>query len=145
MTEHKVFISYTNSDWEWARHFAVSLGETGLRVSPEFDNPPGGTWQDAMEESLRDSDVIAVLVHPDILDRPQLYFEIGAALALRKTIIPIVPRELDLCEIPLLLRRKRTMTRESPAETAREFADAVDMIGDAPLEESATAYCYSLS
>ena len=132
MSEPKVFISYAHSDQEWARQFADALGQAGFKVGIEFDLSRGDIGQDAMEESLRDSDFIVVLVRPDSLDRPKLYFEIGAALGMKKTIIPIVPEDFESSKIPLVLRRKRLLTRRSPSQSAEEFASTIAvMTGEA--------------
>lgn len=123
MSKPKVFISYTFSDKGWAQEFANSLKQHGLRVW--FDSSavqPGESWKEAVEKGLRESNVIALLVTPDTIQRPNFFFEIGAAMGMRKRLIPVVSKEVDLEVLPPLLRERRYLIKDSPEATAQAFA-----------------------
>lgn len=122
MSNPKVFISHSVSDSAWAREFANSLQQRGLRVS--FDasaNPSGHSWKEAVEKGLRESNVIVLLVTPDTIKRPNLFFEIGAAMGMGKRLIPVVSKDVDLTELPASLRERRYLIKGSPEATAQEF------------------------
>ena len=78
-----------------------------------------------MEDGLRESDAMVLLISPDHITRPNLYFEIGAALGMNKAIIPVVPKDFDYHGLPLPLQRIKFLVRNSPEETAKELATAV--------------------
>ena len=82
MSSPQVFISYAGADVDWARSFAEALQKQQITVwFDQFDVAPGQPWREALEAGLRDSDVLVTLVHRDLLKKPALYFELGAAIA----------------------------------------------------------------
>ena len=123
---HQVFISYAGADTEWARSFAKALREHGLNVwFDQFEIAAGEQWPDALESGLRDSDVFVTLVHPDVVVRPDLFFELGAAIGMNKRVVAIVPKDFDLTQLPSELRLRRYLVRESPEQTADELSEAL--------------------
>ncbi|HYL99722.1 MAG TPA: toll/interleukin-1 receptor domain-containing protein, partial [Blastocatellia bacterium] len=88
MSTPKVFISYSHSDSEWARKLAEAIAGVGLTVwFDQTDIKPGQHLADELEKGLRGSDAIVFLIDPDNVDRPNLFFEMGAAVGMNKTII----------------------------------------------------------
>ena len=129
MSTPKVFISYSHLDKEWARQLAKTIVRIGLDVwFDEFDVKPGQQLADALEKGLRESDAMILLVPSENINRPNLFFEIGAALGMNKTIIPVVPKDFEAHKLPLPLKRIRFVIRKSPEETAKELATAVEAI-----------------
>ncbi len=119
----KVFISYTASDAEWARSFAKALKGRGVSVwFDEFDVQPGESWREALESGLRNSDVIVALLDAQAPAKPNLFFELGAAIGMGKRFVPIVPKGIDLGALPLDLRLRRYLVRETPEQTAEELS-----------------------
>jgi TIR domain-containing protein len=123
----QVFISYSNADSEWAKSFAEALGQHGLRVwLDEFQIKAGESLGEALEVGLRQSDVLVALIDPQTSFRPNLYFELGAAIGMGKRVVPIVPRGLDNSQLPLELRIRRYLVRESPENTAEQLVDSLE-------------------
>jgi len=124
-----LFISYSHSDKDWARQFVESLEHSGLKVWLDEPNIKGGqSWDEALENGLRESDAVVLLISPDNINRPNLFFEIGAALGMNKALIPIVPKDFDYHRLPLSLQRIKFLIRNSPEETAKELATAVESL-----------------
>ena len=122
MDKPSVFISHSISDENWVREFANSLEQRGLNVW--FDShsiPLGQSWTEAIEKGLRESNVIVLLVTPDSLKRPNLFFEIGAAMGMGKRLVPVVSKDLDPSALPASLRERRYLLKGSPDVTAQEF------------------------
>ena len=122
MSRPKVFISDSSSDGGWAREFAISLQQRGLKVlfaSSALHS--GETLAEAVAHGLRNSNVIALLVTPDTIKRPNLFFEIGAALGMGKRLIPVVSKDVDLKALPVSLREGKFLVKRSREATAREF------------------------
>jgi hypothetical protein len=122
----RVFISYSQPDADWARAFAQALKERGIAVwFAESDIRPGESVRDAIEAALRESDVIVALVDPGHPSKPNLFFELGAAIGMGKKVVPIVPRSADVGHLPFDLRLRRYLFRETPEETAEELSHAL--------------------
>lgn len=54
--------------------------------------------------------------------RPNLFFELGAAIGMGKRVVPIVPKAIDLGTLPLDLRLRRYLVRDTPEQTAEELS-----------------------
>jgi nucleoside 2-deoxyribosyltransferase len=79
----------------------------------------------ALEAGLRESDVLVALIDPQSSLKPNLFFELGAAIGMGKRVVPIVPRELDTSKLPLELRTRRYLLRASPEDTAEQLAHSL--------------------
>lgn len=119
----KVFISHTARDTEWARSFARALKERGVSVwFDEFDVQPGESLREALESGLRNSDVFVALLDAEAPAKPNLFFELGAAIGMGKRVVPIVPKGIDLGALPLDLRLRRYLVRDTPEQTAEDLS-----------------------
>jgi hypothetical protein len=122
----KIFISHSGADREWVRDFAASLKAHGSEVwLDEWQVRPGEPWQQALENGLRGSDIVAFIVTPDSIRRPNFLFEMGAAIGMGKRAVPIVAKDVPASDVPFLLRTRMALLKESPEDTAmRLLAEA---------------------
>jgi predicted nucleotide-binding protein len=126
MSKRQVFISYSQGDADWARLFAEALKQRGVPVwLDQFQVAAGESVRDALETGLRESDVFVALIDPMPSLKPNFLFELGAAIGMGKRVVPIVPRELDISKLPLELRSRRYLMKDSPEDTAEELAHAL--------------------
>lgn len=126
MNVRKVFISYSHSDKEWARAFAQTIATSGIEVwFDEFNIKPGEPLVESLEKGLRESDAVVLVLNAENMRRPNIFFEIGAALGMNKAIIPVVPAGFESHKLPLPLQRIKFLIRSSPEETAHELTSAV--------------------
>ena len=126
MKKRSVFISHSARDADWARSFAPALKERGIDVwFDEFDVRPGESLRDALEAGLRKSDVLVALVDEESPSRPNLFFELGAAIGMGKRVVPIVPKDLDPKVLPLDVRLRRHLIRNTPEQTAQELSNSL--------------------
>lgn len=96
MEKPTIFISHSVTDSEWVRSFAQALKQHGLIVCfDNFDDTPDEASASALEKWLRTSDVHVALLDRDSSRRPNVAFELGAAIGLGKKIVPIVPKDID--------------------------------------------------
>ncbi len=130
MQPHQIFISYTHNDTEWAQKFAESLEQLGLSVWLDRKISPGQSWVDEIEAGMRESEIFAFLIQPEKINSPSFSFELGAALSLGKILIPVVPQGLKNHLLPAPLRRIQWLERTSPEETAKKFAQAVEVLSE---------------
>jgi hypothetical protein len=123
MEKRTVFISHSAGDADWARSFAKALKERGVSVwFDEFDVRPGESVRDALEAGLRGSDVLVALLDANAPSRPNLFFELGAALGMGKKVVAIVPKDLDPSVLPLDVRLRRYLIRDTAEQTAEELS-----------------------
>jgi nucleoside 2-deoxyribosyltransferase len=126
MGERKVFISHSAKDAEWARSFAEALKQRGVSVwFDEFDVQPGEALRDALEAGLRSSDVLVALLDTESSSKPNLFFELGAAISMGKRVISIVPKGIDPGALPLNIRLHRYLVRDTPEQTAEELSNTL--------------------
>jgi TIR domain len=121
-----VFISYSSKDRNWASKFANELEANGVHAW--FDQTEiaiGDRVTEKLEEALRESKIIAVVVTPDYLTNPSSAFELGAAVGGNKKIIPIVPREVGPMSMPSLLRGRQLLQESSPQAAGKAVAAVV--------------------
>lgn len=129
MNVRKVFISYSHSDKEWVRKFAETIVTSGIDVwFDEFNIKPGEPLVESLEKGLRESDAVVLVLNAENMRRPNIFFEIGAALGMNKAIIPVVPAGFEYHKLPLPLQRIKFLIRNSPEETARELTSAVAVL-----------------
>jgi len=120
--KRQVFISHSGADSEWVRAFAESLKAQGVTVwLDEWQVHVGEPIQNVLERALRTSDIIAFILTRENIHRPDLFFELGAAVGMGKRAVPIVPRDLETSQLPYPLRVRRSLPQGSPEETARKL------------------------
>jgi hypothetical protein len=122
MSRQRIFISHAPADREWVRAFAESLKAEGALVwLDEWEVPVGKRVEEATEQGLRNSDLVAFVITADNVRAPNLLFEFGATVAMGKPAVPIVPKDMNTSELPYPFRVRRMLLRESPEETARRL------------------------
>lgn len=118
-----VFLSYSTNDRSWASRFARSLRDSGVEAwFDEYELAPGERWQDSIQEALRASRFLVVLISESSMHSPWTFFELGAAVADNKRIISVVTEDVDIAGMPVLLRQFQFLREREPEEAARRVA-----------------------
>jgi hypothetical protein len=65
------------------------------------------------------------LLDAEPTSKPNLFFELGAAIGMGKRVVPIVPKDLDPSVLPLDLRLRRYLIRDTPEQTAEELSNTL--------------------
>lgn len=95
---HNFFLSHDSVDKEVAEIVARTLSRVSLmQVSPWFSSDqspsgglkPGNIWFNEILQKLKESKALVVLLTPNSITRPWIYFEAGIAQALTHEIIPV--------------------------------------------------------
>jgi len=88
----KVFLSFSHADRAWAEKFAGTLKESGTEIwKADWDRSNGRSLSQSLERGLRESDVVVILFDAGTLQNPNALFELGAAMAGDKAVVPVVP------------------------------------------------------
>ncbi|MGG6239079.1 toll/interleukin-1 receptor domain-containing protein [Nodosilinea sp. AN01ver1] len=112
--KYDVFLSYASNDREWVKAFSNALKEEGLTTWFDVaELPPGSRWQDEVQEALRTSKTLIVFLSSTSVKNQFIFFELGAALADQKQIIPVLINDLDIQEMPIQLRQFQLSNRHS--------------------------------
>ena len=133
-SSYDVFLSYSSQDKPWVAEFVSTLKGAGVR--PWFDVwelVPGEPWQEKLEEALRKSRTFVVVLSPHNAGSPWTFFELGAAIADDKRIIPVATEDLDLTTLPVALRRLQFLKEPSSQAAGRRLAE---VLGKARLSGS---------
>ncbi len=126
MNEPKVFISHSVKDADWVRSFAQALQQRGVSVWFDgLDVEPGNSLPDALEDGLRNSDVLVALVDSESSWMPNVLFELGAAIGMGKRVVSIVPKGIEPTALPFDVRLRRYLVRETPEQTAEELSSSL--------------------
>ncbi len=123
---YDIFLSYSSASQPWVREFTEALTAAG--VSTWFDAHdilPGDRWQAQIEKALRQSRVLIMVLTPESVQRPWTFFELGAALAGGKRIVPVLSDDVDPADIPPVVRQFQFVREKSPEAAARRVAEAV--------------------
>jgi TIR domain len=120
-----VFISHSAHDADWARLFAQALQQRGVTVwIDDLDVRAGESLRDALESGLRGSDVLVALMDPEYPAKPNLFFEVGAAIGMGKRVVSILPKGVDPNNFSDIGMRGY-LIRDSPDRTAEELSNSL--------------------
>ncbi len=90
------FISYSRHDEHFARRLAVSLSDVGIDVWIDVDDIPAGMkWSSAVQQGLKLSHVMIVIISPDAMASPNVEDEWQYFLDQRKPVIPLLWRPAE--------------------------------------------------
>ncbi len=94
---------------------------------------PGADWLCNVNDQLRAASAVLVLITPVSLNRPWIWFEVGASWSKmedgRGRIIPVCVPEIDKGTLPEPLSRLQAMSLGKAAETREIFQTLVDLFG----------------
>lgn len=123
--KYDVFISYSHRDEAWVKEFASALNDAGANAWSEYELEPGERWRERTETALRESSALVLVLSPENVDSPSTFFELGAAVADDKKIIPVINQEIDLERAPTLLRQYRALREQSPEKAGKRVAEVL--------------------
>lgn len=129
--KYDVFLSYSVKDKDWVQAFSSALKKSG--VETWFDAAgltPGERWRDRVEDALRESRSLIAIVSPNSIHSPWTFFEIGAAVADHKRIIPVLTEGVDWTDLPSPLTQFQGLKESGPEDAARKVAAALSATSD---------------
>jgi hypothetical protein len=128
-TSGKVFVSYSEHDRNWAREFASVLRERGVDVW--FDASelgPGESWSDAIADALRESRAMVLVLSAGALGSRWISFELGAAVADNKRIIPVLVNDVWMEDLPPVVSRYQVLRESSPQVAGERVAEVLSKL-----------------
>lgn len=126
----KIFVSYSYGDRQWVDQFLGSLQRSGVDAWASSEKlQPGDHWVMKIQEALRESSTLVVVFSGEGVRSPWTFFEIGAAVADKKRIIPVLIDDLEPTKLPELLAQFQAVRAKSPSEAAEKVANALKRRG----------------
>lgn len=131
MVDHKInkptiFISHASTDAEFAnavKHELEKVFANGLSVfctSSPGVLPPGVDWLQEIERTLQEAQAVIAIVTPVSIERPWLWFEIGATWGRGRSqdcrIYPLCAPEVNVGELPSPLNRLHALSMGKAAD-----------------------------
>lgn len=125
MSKPSVFISYSNRDAGLAEQLASSLARLGLRtLDPTRAIAPGGNWRKEIQAAIKQSDALILIASPEVLASSWVLYEAGAAEALGKRVVVLLPDKHSIAELPkeISVRQVVGFDPRSPERAAQDIA-----------------------
>ena len=123
--EYDLFISHSQDDREWVQDLVSNLSDHGLRVWFDEQIAAGEMYVDRIQDALQKSHNVALVITPRNALSNWVAAELGAALALRKRVIPIIAKETNPQDIPGPLKLRNYLTKNDPKSVAKQIALAL--------------------
>jgi len=103
MNKSKIFMSYARTDANFALVFAENLKSMGVDLWIDRLNiPAGARWDYEIEQALRSSEKLIVILSPYSVNSNNVMDEVSFALDEKKIIIPVLIKD---CNVPYRLKR----------------------------------------
>ena len=102
MATKKIFLSYSRADSDYVAKLTQELKKLGQDVWVDNKIRSGQTWDETVEQNIRQSDVLVVVMSPTSVASSNVMDEVSFGIGLDKTISPIL---IENCEVPMRLAR----------------------------------------
>ncbi len=134
MNRFDVFLSHSTVNKNWTRLLASELRNRGLSVFLDEDEiAPGTSWEDTVRDALRDCRAVVTVLDQSSAVSGFSAFELGAAIGLGKTVLPVVSKDLRVDLLPDPVRTLPQFSMEAPSTTATQLAEFLRRPGAAAV------------
>lgn len=136
---YDIFVSYSSKDRPWVSEFVAALRNEGVIPWSDAEIAPGDKWADVIQQALRESSALVMILSPDNAESPWMFFELGAAIADKKKIIPVIVKNLERSRIPSLLQGFQFLDEPSPSIAGKRVAEVLGKHRAIEIPAGATA------
>ncbi len=96
-----VFFSYGRENREFANKLASLMSQRGVSVFSAFDLKLGDQWASVIRSEIERASALVLLIpSDDVPNRNNIWFEAGAAKALGKRVLAVLPPNRRLLDLP---------------------------------------------
>jgi predicted nucleotide-binding protein len=99
----RLFISYAQEDHAFARELGRAIADRGASVFLDIDMSSGSFWADSLRSEIeRATALILIIPSRHVANRNNILFEAGAAKALGKPVLAVLPpkHQAERIELP---------------------------------------------
>lgn len=139
ITKSKLFISHASSDGEFANAVKQEIEKVFANGVDVFSTsspgaiPVGRDWLHDIESKLQQTQAVIAIVTPISIERPWLWFELGASWSKGRTgdlrIYPLCAPEINLAELPAPLNRLQALSMGKAADLKLLFEALIQQFG----------------
>jgi len=127
MTENvPIFLSYADADEAWVRQVMAELETRSVESLhpplPARDDGDEDEWIETMIDAMNRSRSVVFIITPEAVHSLRMAFELGAALALKKEVIPVVFPGTPAERVPGPLRLRKWIEKREPRAVAEDVA-----------------------
>ncbi|HEX8227904.1 MAG TPA: toll/interleukin-1 receptor domain-containing protein [Chloroflexia bacterium] len=120
-----VFLSYSHPDQDWATSLAQALSRQGVSVWTDSMIKLGDSLIDSIETAMEQSKYIVLLVSPNSTRSSWAAFELGAALGMGKSVVPVVSAQVSTDDLAGPIRSRKFLREDDPETIASQIASVV--------------------
>jgi len=129
----QVFLSYENSDNEFASALSRELEKRGLSVWLDKRNLlPGDNWSLEIGKAMAKSQAMIVLISPESMRSDKVRQEIEYALghsSFKRRVFPVEVRPTETDDVPWILRKFNILRgTQSPAKISSAIWNALEQV-----------------
>lgn len=128
---YTVFVSHTGQDYDLVKAIQQAADAKNIQIYTYKQDPqPGTNLPDKLQEQIRESDALTVLLTESGARNPAIHEEIGIAKEVGIPIIPVLDEEtLSLEEIPFLQGVEHlSFNRSQPLATVHRLAKRLESL-----------------
>jgi hypothetical protein len=139
MQKPKIFISHATSDGEFANAVKKEIEKVFADVVSVFctSSPgsiaPGKDWLNEIENKLKEAQAVIVIVTPTSIERPWLWFEVGATWLKERSgacrIYPLYAPEIESGDLPSPLNTLQSLSMGKAADLKVLFKALIEQFG----------------
>ena len=100
MSKRAVFISHSQRDASLARQLANNLTRLGLTALNPTRRTESSDWRRQTQSAIRKADALVLIASPERLTSSWVLYEAGAAEALGKRVLVLLPDRHLVAELP---------------------------------------------
>ncbi|MEM6692125.1 MAG: toll/interleukin-1 receptor domain-containing protein [Planctomycetota bacterium] len=86
----QAFISYSREDDTFADLMRMKLKEAGIGTWMDVDTSPGDEWRTRIDDGIKTSDALIVVLSPAACNSPYVTYEWAFAIGYGKRVIPVL-------------------------------------------------------
>jgi hypothetical protein len=123
----RAFVSYAHRDRQVAEGIVDALRRVGVEASVDETVPVGGSWDETLVAAIREADAFVPLISSAAVENAWVMSELGAAIAGRKTVVPVLLSARPPATLPAPLRRWHFVraAKRDTIEVATEIRDGI--------------------
>ncbi len=121
----RVFISHSYNDTKWVRSLSDILTKRGVSVWSDRSISLGEPWANEVERAVQESEYVFIILDSQNAFSPNVAFELGMALGLRKKVVPIVARNFPLEMLPEPMQSFLLVEKLNPTDVAEQLLAAL--------------------
>ncbi len=139
----RIFISHASSDGEFANAVKLEIEKVFNNAVEVFNTSSPGAievgrdWLSEIENALSTAQVVIAIVTPISIERPWLWFEIGATWAKgsnsESRIYPLIAPEINMSDLPSPLDRLQALSMGKAVDLKLLFQALIDQFGSGKI------------